>query len=238
VIGYATVAPGADSVPALDSAARDIGSWCERREWHLTQLVHDREPVSRRIADRPGLAYALDEIVAGRIVGLVLVHLSDLTRSVTELARFLQWLDEQGAFVIALDYALDTSTAAGELAAGALMEVGDWERSLIADRTRPGLTAIRTQAAANRTSVRDNPQLSERIRTMRAQGMSLQAISDTLNAEGVPTLRGGTQWRPLSVYAATGYTRPPAKPAGGLQRPKATRTNGTNTQERWDNEPT
>ena len=27
---------------------------------------------------------------------------------------------------------------------------------------------------------------------------SLQAISDTLNAEGVPTLRGGTRWRPKS----------------------------------------
>ena len=232
VIGYATVAPGADSVPALDSAARDIGAWCERREWHLTQLVHDREPVSRRIADRPGLAYALDEIVAGRIVGLVLIHLSDLTSSVTELARLLQWLNEQGAFVIALDYNLDTSTAAGELAAGALMEVGDWERTLIANRTRPGLTAIRTQAAANRTSVRDNPQLSQRIRTMRAQGMSLQAISDRLNAEGVPTLRGGTHWRPSSVQAATGYKRPPANLAGGRDLPPRWRASGANA--RWD----
>ena len=29
--------------------------------------------------------------------------------------------------------------------------------------------------------------------------MTLQAICDTLNAEGVPTPRGGTHWRPTSL---------------------------------------
>ena len=43
---------------------------------------------------------------------------------------------------------------------------------------------------------------------MRAGGMSLQAIADSLNAEGVPTLRGGVEWRPSSVQAAVGYRRP------------------------------
>ena len=44
---------------------------------------------------------------------------------------------------------------------------------------------------------------------MRAQGMSLQAIADRLNEEGVPTLRGGEKWPPSSVQAAVGYRRPP-----------------------------
>jgi hypothetical protein len=43
---------------------------------------------------------------------------------------------------------------------------------------------------------------------MRHEGMTLQAIADRLNAEGVPTLRGGTEWRPSSVQAAAGYRRP------------------------------
>ena len=30
----------------------------------------------------------------------------------------------------------------------------------------------------------------------------------TLNREGVPTIRGGTEWRPSSVQAAVGYKRP------------------------------
>ena len=38
--------------------------------------------------------------------------------------------------------------------------------------------------------------------------MTLQAIADSLNDEGIPTLRGGSQWRPSSVQAAAGYRRP------------------------------
>ena len=57
-------------------------------------------------------------------------------------------------------------------------------------------------------AVSDVPELQERIASMREQGMTLQAIADVLNAEGVPTIRGGAQWRPSSVQRATGYRRP------------------------------
>jgi hypothetical protein len=48
----------------------------------------------------------------------------------------------------------------------------------------------------------------ERIAAMRAGGLTLQAIADQLNAEHVPTLRGGAKWRPSSIQAALGYRRP------------------------------
>ena len=57
----------------------------------------------------------------------------------------------------------------------------------------------------------DVPALKERIVTMRTSGMTLQAIADVLNAEGVPTLRGGAKWRPSSVQSAAGYRRPPRR---------------------------
>ena len=50
-----------------------------------------------------------------------------------------------------------------------------------------------------RPALADNPALVERIVQMRAQGMTLQAIADRLNEEGVPTVRGGAEWRPSSV---------------------------------------
>ena len=228
-IGYLALARATDHDRTLDATAEAIAGWCEDRGWRLTRVVHDVETAGDRISDRPGLAYALDEIAAGRVAGLVVARLSDLTRSVTELAQLLQWLNEAEAFVIALDHELDTSTSAGELAAGALIEIGDWQRGLMADRTRRGLDAMRAQATADRRSVRDDPQLSARIRAMRNAGMSLQAISDRLNADGVPTLRGGTKWRPSSVQAATGYKRPPASRA----LPPVSRAQG-----RWDHDPT
>jgi DNA invertase Pin-like site-specific DNA recombinase len=234
VIGYLALKRGADHGRALAATTESIATWCEDRGWRLCRIVHDVETASDRISDRPGLAHALDEIANGRVAGLVVARLSDLTRSVTELAQLLGWLHAAQAFVIALDYELDTSTPAGEFAAGALIEIGDWQRDLIADRTRSGLDAMRAQAAANRKSVQDDPQLSARIHAMRAAGLSLQAISDTLNAEGVPTLRGGTHWRPSSVQAATGYKRPPAC----RTLPPLTRANANRSQGRWDHDPT
>ena len=49
------------------------------------------------------------------------------------------------------------------------------------------------------------------------EGMTLQAIADALNDEGVPTLRGGAKWRPSSVHSATGYRRPAS--ARGIRMP-------------------
>ena len=52
------------------------------------------------------------------------------------------------------------------------------------------------------------PGKGKKPRQPRAANMTLQAIADQLNAEGVPTLRGGAMWRPSSVQAALGYRRP------------------------------
>jgi hypothetical protein len=59
--------------------------------------------------------------------------------------------------------------------------------------------------------VAGDPELRHRITTMRESGTSLQAIADTLNSEGVATVRNGALWRPSSVQAAAGYRRPRPK---------------------------
>ena len=114
--------------------------------------------------------------------------------------------------MVAIDVQLDTATEAGWLTAGALAQVGGWEtrEDLDADAARPGRGAAR-----GRPSVADVPELRERIVGMRESGMTLQAIADVLNEEGVPTLRGGSQWRPSSVQAAPPDTSgPPRAPSG------------------------
>jgi hypothetical protein len=40
----------------------------------------------------------------------------------------------------------------------------------------------------------DKVAVLHRLRTMQAEGLSLQAIADRLNHEGVPTLSGKGQW--------------------------------------------
>jgi hypothetical protein len=60
-------------------------------------------------------------------------------------------------------------------------------------------------------SVSHYPELRRRIERLREGGLTYQAIADGLNLDGVPTLRGGREWRPSSVRAAAGYQRRKAR---------------------------
>jgi len=126
VVGYVALAHGARE---LDATARVIGAWCEDRGWPLARVVRDVKPAHGRLADRPGLASVLDQIADGRVAGIVVARLGDLTRSVSELTDLLQWMDRAEAFVIALDYDLDTSTWADAPRRGELVEVSNWGRA-------------------------------------------------------------------------------------------------------------
>lgn len=209
VIGYATVSTKADRADA-DGSVREIEAACERASWELAEVVTDRE--SGRGLERPGLAYAMEQIAEGKARGLVVSDLRRLSRSIVDLGRLMEWFRDAGAGLVALDLGVDTSTPAGHEVAATLITLGDWESERIARRTRSGLAEVRAAGRpAGRPAVGDRPDLVDRITAMRAAGMTLQGIANQLNNEGVPTMRGGVMWRPSSVQAALGYRRPGAR---------------------------
>jgi DNA invertase Pin-like site-specific DNA recombinase/peptidoglycan hydrolase-like protein with peptidoglycan-binding domain len=206
VIGYVTVSSEAHRNEA-DPAVHAIEAVCERAGLELSEVVTDRE--SGRGLERPGLTYALKQIAEGQASGLIVSDLRRLSRSIVDLGSLMEWFRDAGAGLIALDLGVDTSTPVGREVAMTLIALGDWERERIARRTRSGLTEVKASGRrVGRPSLRDRPDLVERITAMRSANMTLQAIADQLNAEGVPTLRGGAMWRPSSVQAALGYRRP------------------------------
>jgi DNA invertase Pin-like site-specific DNA recombinase len=209
VIGYVTVSSEAQRNEA-DPAVHAIEAACERARLELLEVVTDRE--SGRGLERPGLTYALQQIAEGKARGLIVSDLRRLSRSIVDLGALMEWFRVAGAGLIALDLGVDTSTPVGQEIAATLVALGDWEHERIVRRTRSGLTEVKASGRrAGRPSLRDHPDLVERITAMRSANMTLQAIADQLNAEGVPTLRGGAMWRPSSVQAALGYRRPTAR---------------------------
>jgi len=211
-LGYASVPAEEKANGAMRRQQREIEHICGRKGLALLKLVRDIESRAGSDLSRPGLAYVLERLAAHDASCLVVASLERLTRSAANLGTLVEWLDRSGARLVVVDIDLDTATPEGRLGAKALAAVGGSERKTLRQRTSKGLEAARlAQKSSGQPAVRDRPALSRRIAQMRASGMTLQAIADTLNAEGIPTLRGGIEWRPSSVQAAVGYKRPNRK---------------------------
>jgi DNA invertase Pin-like site-specific DNA recombinase len=209
VIGYASCFSGGRAATReLKEQAKLIAHECNRRGLHLIEVAAEHEPPTGKGLARPALSYALDRIRAGEAKGLVVAELSRITHSAAELGTIIEWLTTADVRLVAALQDLDTECQNGRLAAQMLIEVSRWERTRLSERTRNGLQAARMSGrSTGRGAVTDHPELRERITEMRARGMTLQAIADQLNAEGVPTVRGGAKWRHSSVQAVTGYRR-------------------------------
>lgn len=210
MLGYARVSTTEQATSGLGLAAQRsaIEAEASRRGWVLVEVVSD-EGASGKDLDRPGLLRALGMILDGKADGLVAAKLDRLSRSVVDFGTLLEWFDDHKAVLVALDLQIDTSTPGGKLVANVFAAVAEWERQVIGERTRLALGALRADGrAVSGPSVGDDRALAVRIRKLREGGMSRQAICDLLNAEGLPTPRGGALWRPSSLQAVEGYQRP------------------------------
>jgi DNA invertase Pin-like site-specific DNA recombinase len=208
-LGYVSAVDADAHGSDLEAQTKEIRAACVRNGFESVEVVRDFESHSGSDLERPGLNYAIERLEAGDANCLVVASLERLTRSAAHLGTLIDRLSESDIRLVVLDIELDTGNPDGRLAAEALANVGTLERRSLDTRTRKGLQAARdARGSSGRPSVADRPALKERIAQMRARGMTLQAIADTLNAEGVPTLRGGAEWRPSSVQAAVGYKRP------------------------------
>ena len=222
-IGYACASgPKDGAAEELAGQRAAIEARCAEAGVQLAELVGDRELKDGKALDRPGLSHALQRIAAGDASCLIVGELARLSHSVAELGQLVRWLDRNRIRLIAVDLGLDTATDAGRTTARALASVADWERERLSERTRAGLAAAHAKRHSPTGAHADEAaMLHRRIAAMRAEGMTLQAIADVLNDEGVPTQRGGTKWRPSSVQSAAGYKRPTrARTADRLPEPR------------------
>jgi DNA invertase Pin-like site-specific DNA recombinase len=201
VIGYVTTSTDEWS-EADEASAAAIEATCERSDWGLFEIVQDRQ--NGKTLDRPGLRYALEQIACGRARGLVVSDLQRLSRSPDDLGALMAWFRDADARLVALDLDLDTTSPVGREVARTLMALGNAEQGRVQTARNQGADP----PVHGRPALKDRPELMERIVAMRSANMTLWQIADQLNAEGIPTLRGGTQWRPSSIQAALGYKRP------------------------------
>jgi DNA invertase Pin-like site-specific DNA recombinase len=203
VIGYSSVrCPGRIDDPDFARQEAIIDGFCRRSGWEVIALLRDVEARRNRTAwGRPSLVHALERIAAGEATCLITAELRRLCPSIAEVGWILEAIDELDGRLVSLDPPLDMGSPVGRAIANALLSVSDWERARRSELTAAARAKVPVAGAIS-------PALRRRIVRLRGAGMTLQAIADMLNDEGVPTPRGGAIWRPSSVQAAAGYKRP------------------------------
>ncbi len=134
ILGYARV-----STPSQDLAGQ-----VARLEGAGAARVFE-DVISGAAASRPGLSALMDYARGGD--ALAVVRLDRLGRSLRELLETAEALRARGIGLVSLEERIDTTSAAGELVFHVFGALAQFERRLIAERTRDGLAAARARGA-------------------------------------------------------------------------------------------
>ena len=130
-IGYARVSTE-DQNPDLQTDALKAAG-CER-------IFMDKGQ-SGGLRSRPQLDKCLAALTAGDV--LTVWKLDRLGRSLPHLVAVLEDLQGRGVGFLSLTEAIDTGSAAGRLLGHVIAALADFERALIAERTRAGIQAAK-----------------------------------------------------------------------------------------------
>lgn len=105
------------------------------------ETIFKDEGLSGAATNRPGLEEALITMQAGDV--LTVWRLDRLGRSLPHLIAVIEELQSRGAGFKSLSESIDTTTAGGKLIFHIFGALAEFERSLIAERTKAGLQAAR-----------------------------------------------------------------------------------------------
>lgn len=180
----------------LEAQRAAILAAAERNGWEIVGWYED-DGVSGKSTDRPGLQSALAALRSrkNRVAdGLVAAKLDRVSRSVSDFGDLLDLSQRQRWAIAVLDFDLDTSSATGRLIAGMVVQIAQWEREMIGERTKAALAVKRADGVQLGKPSTIPADLQALILQRKAAGQSLQGIARYLNAEGIPTPSGAGRW--------------------------------------------
>ena len=161
-LGYARVPTNEQDTAAQVSALKSAG--CEKIF---------REKASGGRWDRPELHRLLDQLRKGDI--LVCWRLDRISRSVRDILMIMERIKEAEAGFKSLTEAIDTTTVSGTMMMQLIAVFAQFERSVLAERTKAGLDAARKQGRIGGRRPKLRPNQQDEIVTMVSTGTKTAA---------------------------------------------------------------
>ena len=143
-------------VSTTERLAMDFNSLDQQREaaeayvasqkhegWTCLLTRYDDPGYSGGTMERPALSRLLDDVKAGAVDCIVTYKVDRLSRSLFDFARIMKILDEHGVTFVAVTQQFNTTSSMGRLTLNILLSFAQYEREIIAERTRDKMSAAR-----------------------------------------------------------------------------------------------
>lgn len=169
-IGYARISTVDQNLDLQIDALRAAG--CER--------IFQDEGFSGAKAKRPGLDAAMAQLQRDDV--LIVWKLDRLGRSLRHLIELIGLFEERGIGFSSLSDGIDTTTAIGKLFFHITGAFGEYERSLISERTKAGMAAARARGVKMGRPRKPTPE--QEIALAKFDGDALDAAAKNFGTDG------------------------------------------------------
>jgi len=111
--------------------------------WQIIPARYDDGGYSGKDMDRPQFRRLMADVAAGKIDIVVVYKVDRLSRSLLDFAQVMQAFDAAGCAFVSVTQHFSTADAMGRLTLNILMSFAEFEREMIAERTKDKIAAAR-----------------------------------------------------------------------------------------------
>ena len=196
---------------SLDAQRAKIAAYALTNDLVLVDIIEDAGKSAKDLK-RPGVQQVLRMASRKEVDAVIIVKLDRMFRCTVDALNTAQDFDKRGVALHSIHESLDTQSAMGKFFFTLAAALAKMERGLIGERVSMALARKKERGEvygevpygflALEGNLIPNPEEQEllnRIRELRADGMSYQAIADRLNVDGILTKKGG-QWDRVRVF--------------------------------------
>jgi len=213
-VGYLRVSTVEQASEGLSLANQEakIKAFALAKDWDLIGIYRD-EGVSAKDLNRDGIQKVIQGCQRHEFDVVIIYKLDRLTRSVRDLGYLTQDVFEKtGVDFSSIQDNFDTTTANGTLVLNILGSVAQWERDIIAERTKEVLRFKALQGkrvgqipygwrlgedGESLLAIEHEQTVIGFMKSLRKKGCSYRAICEELTRRGYAPV--GQKWYPMSV---------------------------------------
>jgi DNA invertase Pin-like site-specific DNA recombinase len=129
---------------SLDAQRESCAAYVQRQlGWKLVDERYDDGGFTGANTDRPAFQRLMADVDAGRVDIIVVYKVDRLSRSLLDFVKVMERLNEAGASFVSVTQNFSTADAMGRLTMNLLASFAEFEREMIAERTRDKIAAAR-----------------------------------------------------------------------------------------------